>query len=171
MKRIIYFLVLAIAMAGCADINSPENVNNLKLQADTTVQLMVKKDFYKYTKRLHPAIVEKNGGNSKMSAAMGTAAMQMYSHGIDYASIKLGEPSKIIKVKKELQAVIPQTIEIQTANGVFIREASMVAVSEDKGKTWCFIDASYFDLNQLQADVPSLSAELVIPKTKQYLRN
>jgi Neuraminidase (sialidase) len=48
----------------------------------------------------------------------------------------VGEPSAFIKVKKQLQCTLPDKIEIKMMGGTMSTNSTLIAISDDNGKTW-----------------------------------
>ena len=51
--------------------------------------------------------------------------------------------------------------------GKISTSSTLIGISDDKGKTWTFIDAAGKDLATLRKVIPNLSDKLVIPKMQQ----
>ena len=83
--------------------------------------------------------------------------------GITFEALKFGTPSKMIHAGTELQCIIQQQIEMLLPRGRMTAITTLIALSEDNGKSWYFTDASRFDLASMQRLIPSLSNELVFP--------
>jgi hypothetical protein len=64
-----------------------------------------------------------------------------------------------------LQSVIPQTISLTSFMGDVELSTSLIAISEDDGGKWKFIDTNLFSLKEIKSSMPDLSPALVIPKS------
>jgi hypothetical protein len=61
----------------------------------------------------------------------------------------------------------PQVFEMAHEGKAIVSEYSLIAISNDAGKHWYFIDTSGKDLATLRQSLPNLSTELVVPERKQ----
>jgi hypothetical protein len=56
---------------------------------------------------------------------------------------------------------------MQTVFGKIELETSLIAISNDGGKNWTFIDTSIYNVKDVKASLPHLSPDLDIPPAKQ----
>jgi len=56
---------------------------------------------------------------------------------------------------------------LKTALAQITAETTLIVISNDKGKTWWFIDTNVYNIDSLKNILPDLSAELVIPERKK----
>jgi hypothetical protein len=64
-----------------------------------------------------------------------------------------------------IQSVIPQTLTLTSFVGDVELSTSLIAISEDEGKNWRFIDTNLFSLKEIKSAMPEISSTLVIPKS------
>lgn len=171
MKRNILILFTLINV--CFSINAQKK--DLKLvmleQANTMGNLFIAKDYAAFAKYSHPTMIEMMGGEEKMLEYIKANFEQLEKEGVTFQKITFGEPSKILTVKyedkEELQATMPQMIEMKIPGGIFTANATLICLSRDKGRNWYFIDTSGNDLTSMRKLIPSLSKELVIPDAQE----
>ena len=65
--------------------------------------------------------------------------------------------------KSELQCTIQQHTELTATKGRVITHTTMLAISDDNGKSWKFVDAQNMDLATLRKLYPNLSPGIKIP--------
>ena len=144
-----------------------QNMNSvIKTQAMEMVKALIRKDYTSFSKYIHPKVVAMAGGTSKMIQRLDTANQAAKQFGAEIKHINIGDPAKIITYKNELQTTLPQTTEMTTAMGGIFIESTLIALSDDKGKTWHFLDTSIYSIKDIKRAVPELSPELVIPPAK-----
>ena len=131
------------------------------------MQYLMKKDFQSFSQFTYPKVVEMMGGREKMIAALEEGTKQMEAQETYFKNAYFGEPSKILSVGNELQCIVPQTIEMKVPNGKLVTKTALIAISNDKGKKWYFIDSGGKDLSTLKNALPNLSEELVIPEKQE----
>ena len=174
-----YFKFLIIALLASANVQAQSNKTgdttaaaNLQLAAQKMGQLFIEKNYTEYVKYVHPKILSMLGGQDKMIDALKQSIKQTEDEGFTFKNVTIGQPSKIIYTTTDLEAVVPQILELKTKNGRLVSTSYLLSVSKDKGKTWYFIDTSGKTLAQMKSVFPSLSNQLVIPeKTKPLFYN
>lgn len=164
MKQRLIVLLLALAISG---YSSAQNINSvIRGQALEMVRALQKKDFPTFSKYMHPKVLEMAGGTSKLIRQMDTMNVMAKQFGAEIKKINIGYPGTIVTYKKQLQTVIPEITELTSAFGDVAMETSLIAISDDEGKTWKFIDTSMTNVKELKKAMPDLSPNLVIPAMK-----
>jgi hypothetical protein len=135
----------------------------LKEQVRKMSLALMKKDTATFIAYMHPIIIAMLGGRQKATTSIGELWNKSEKEGVSYADITTGEPSAIIVKNDEWQCTIPQTMKMNTRKGHVITKTTLIAVSFDKGRKWCFIDTFRKSHDVLKAVFPTLSEELVIP--------
>jgi len=62
-----------------------------------------------------------------------------------------------------MQTTLPQTTYITTSFADIELESTLIAISQDKGNHWYFIDSQLYATESMKQKMPSLSPDLVIP--------
>lgn len=166
-KFLAIFLLQFLYSQAQDDFNNKEVRAALKKSAQTMVQLFSKENFEEYVKYVHPKIIQMLGGKEKMIEGLKISLNQMKNEGFTFKSISVGNPSKIISTQGELQSVLPQTIEMNNADGVLKTISYLIAISKDDGKSWHYIDTSDKNLEQIKRVFTTLSDDLIIPPRSQ----
>lgn len=169
-KNIIALIALVLT---CFTASS--QTNNIRAvilkQANEMGNFFITKDYASFAKYSHPTMVEMMGGEEKMLEYIKVNFKQLEDEGIVFQKIHFGEPSTIYKVKledrEELQCTLPQMIEMKIPGGIFTANATLIALSRDKGANWYFIDTSGNNLTSMKKLIPSLSPDLVIPENQE----
>jgi len=160
-KQIIFLSIILIAAFSAYAQNTPEQ--NLLNQANDMGEKFITKDYKGFLKYTHPATVKTMGGDKKMLAEVTKSFQEFERDGIKILGITFGTPAKILTVNKELQCTLPQSIEMRIPTGKVTAISTLLAISEDQGKNWFFLDTGSNDLMTMQMLLPQLSDELVIP--------
>jgi len=155
-------LLLLTLTAGYAQ-NNPEIEKKLLAQANDMGKKFIAKDYAAFLKYSHPATIKAMGGQQKMLQETKKSFQELEKDGVQFLSVKFGEPSKILTVGKELQCTIPEIVEMHITGGKYTTISTMIAISEDKGNNWYFLDTGGNDLDLMQRLHANLSNELVIP--------
>jgi len=129
-----------------------------------------KQDYKTVIKMTNPKVVAAAGGEAKMLEQLSKGLGMMKAKGMNMSinNIVVGEPSAFVKVKKQLQCTVPDKIEIKMMGGTMSTNSTLIAISDDDGKTWTFIDAAGGkSMASLKQILPDLSDKLVIAKMEQ----
>ena len=90
----------------------------------------------------------------------------MKQFGAEIKRVTIGNPGKIINFNHQLQAIVPQTTEMKFMASTITLESTLIAISDDKGKHWYFVDTSIYRGDKIKSSLPNLSPELQIPPMK-----
>jgi len=166
---ILFFLAILITRTVFAqkNIDTAGAMQNLKFSATKMVGHLRDNEFDSFVRYTHPKIISMIGGKAKMIDAIKTTYKQINDGGFKIDSVLIGEPDSIIVTKTELQDVLPEILEMKGNGGKLIATSYLLAVSNNEGKTWYFIDTSGKTLQQMQTIFPTLSNKLVIPAKRQ----
>lgn len=165
-----YILVaMLLVMAATLLAQTPQQLSALKAQANAMATAIKKQDFKTVIKITNPKVVAAAGGEVKMLDQLSKGIGMMKAKGINMniSNIVVGEPSAFIKVKKQLQCTVPDKIEIKMMGGTMNTNSTLIAISDDDGKTWNFIDAMGKNIATIKQVLPDLSNKLVIAKMEQ----
>jgi len=162
-RKTILYLVLSFAFVAAYPQNH-ETV--IKTQAMEMAKAMLRKDYDGFMKYMHPKLIELGGGKEKMRPYMDTLTNKMKGFGAEIKKITIGHPYKVIEYKNELQSTLPQTTEVAIFSGSILIETTLIAISQDQGKNWWFVDRLMYNEKELKKTLPDLSPDLVIPPQK-----
>jgi 3-deoxy-D-manno-octulosonic-acid transferase len=120
-----------------------------------------------YITYLHPSLINAQGGSSKIKQSQDSINKYQKMFGVKISKVLIGEVSKIETYKKQLQATFPMTTTIVTPMGEMNTKTTVVALSDDAGKTWFFIDGMFYNAKQLNSKLPKLSSKIIVPPTEK----
>ena len=168
-KRNLFSNIVLFVLAVCLQLNATaQNMQStVKAQAMEMAKAVLAKDVDKLVKYMHPKVVEAAGGKEKMLVARDTMNKYMQQFGAEIKKVTIGNPGAIISYKNELQTTLPQTTEVKVMASMIAAETTLIAISEDKGVHWYFIDTSIYRSEKVKKLLPNLSPDLVIPPMKQ----
>ncbi len=139
----------------------------IKTQALEMARAILSKDVNKVVEYLPPKLVEASGGKARVLTVRDSLNKFMQQFGAEVKKLLIGNPGKVISYKNELQCTLPQTTEVTFMENTVTIESTLIAISEDKGKHWYFVDTNIYRNNKLKEVLPNLSPDLVIPPMKQ----
>jgi hypothetical protein len=168
-QRLLILVAMLLVIAAPLLAQTPQQLTALKAQANAIATAIKKQDFKTVIKMTNPKVVAAAGGEVKMLDQLSKGIGMMKAKGINMniSNIVVGEPSAFIKVKKQLQCTVPDKIEIKMMGGTMSTNSTLIAISDDDGKTWNFIDAMGKNIATIKQVLPDLSDKLVIAKMEQ----
>jgi hypothetical protein len=140
---------------------------NLKKSGADMAKLFTEKDYAHYIKYINPKVIETVGGNDSMIVLLNKTLIGLKEQGLTINSMSTGDPLRIIITSSGLQSVVPEILNLGVKDGRLEATSYLIAVSEDNGNTWTFIDTGGNTLDKLQTMFPTLSNDLVIPEKQQ----
>ena len=161
------FLPAFIVMVMGIKANSQNLTTVIKIQAMDMAKAVLDKDLDKLVNYMPPKLVADAGGKEKILTVRDTLNKFMKQFGAEVKKVLIGEPGKIISYKNQLQATVPQATSVKFMASTITLESTLIAISEDKGKHWYFVDTNIYQGDRLKKSLPDLSPELVIPPMKK----
>jgi len=138
----------------------------IKIQAMDMARAVLARDVDKLALYLPPKLVADAGGKDKMMMARDSLNKYMKQFGAEIKKVTIGNPGNIISYKKQLQATVPQTTEAKFMASTVTLESTLIAISDDNGVHWYFVDTTIYHGDKLKSWLPDLSPQLVIPPIK-----
>ncbi len=135
----------------------------LKKQADAMANAMQSQNYNQMLYYTYPHIVKAMGGPEKMSAQLQALTAQMRSRGVSLKSVTIGNMNPIIFSAGDLYSVVPDVVQIVANGTVITRGSSFLAISNDKGLRWYFVDTAPLKGKPLKKLFPTYPDGLVIP--------
>jgi len=160
-KKYCFLLLAYLLIQATVQAQPLETV--IKTQAMDMARGVLAKDVDKIVSYMPPKLVADAGGKEKMMMARDTLNKYMKQFGAEIKKVTIGNPGKIISYKKHLQTTVPQTTEATFMASKVIFQTTLIALSDDGGKHWYFVDNSIYRGDKLKSSLPDLSPELVIP--------
>ncbi|THU39220.1 hypothetical protein FAM09_11945 [Niastella caeni] len=169
-KRIILLGVLCIIFQLSHTQNSVDQkalAQVLVKNASEMASLLNSGDYKGFLKYIHPIRISAGGGEAKMITLLNNQNAQLKSKGVQIKGTVFDQPSEIVKSKNELQCTISQHTELKPAKGRVVTHTTLIAISNDNGKSWKFVDASNLDMAIIRKMFPNLSSKITIPPKQQ----
>lgn len=163
MKR---FLILFFSIITYTGVRA-QDTSLVKKQANELAQAAIRGDFLKAIHFTYPKMVQLAGGEEKMLkvAKAGMRSMKKKGMQLDYASI--GTPGKFYKAGNQIHCLVPETMRLKLSKGHVVSTGYLLAISNDGGKTWTFIDLNQFTNENIVDILPNFNQNLKIPKTSK----
>ena len=115
--------------------------------------------------RTHPKLIQLAGGRSKMLEILNKALEPLKTQGISIANYTVSSEIVVRQVGQKIFAVLPTTLDLRYPGRTMRTEGFLLAVSEDAGQTYSFIDGAGAAKNRsvLKQIIPDLPDDLALP--------
>jgi hypothetical protein len=137
----------------------------VKENVQTLNDSLAKGDFAKVVDLTHPKIVELLGGRENSIATMEKGMKEMNAQGIEVKSVKVGDPSDVVKQGDELYLYVPFELTMKLPNGKVTIPSYVIGLSTDQGKSWTYVDANGGE--NIKKILPNLPSTLKLPEKKK----
>jgi hypothetical protein len=111
----------------------------------------------------YPKLIELSGGKEQMQQLITERMEELKKQGITSFEGTVGTPGKIYQAGTQLHCLIPEQIILKTAAGRYLARSYLLAVSEDKGESWTFLDVGNMPADVLHRLLLNFNDELKIP--------
>ncbi|MDO3645239.1 hypothetical protein [Mucilaginibacter sp. L3T2-6] len=174
MMKAIKYLVLII-IGGVRVVHSqPGTVTDkssvysrVREQANAMGQAFLRGDYDTFAGYLYPVIINSMGGKEQIAATLRKTVSNLKANGASFSNITVDNPSKIIKAHSELQCTLQQHTTIKTRDSKIVTTSTLIAMSENGGKDWFFIDTSNKAEKDIRKALPNLNQAIVIPPQRK----
>jgi hypothetical protein len=158
---------LAAATLFAAPPDDKKEAARIKERADEICKLMLKGDHARFVELTHPAAVKEAGGRDKLIERLKDAAKELKSKGIEVLAIKAGDPAESATAGGDRYVVVPYETELKVLGSKTTAKSFLLAISEDAGKTWTFVDgAGLRDPAKRKRLLPNLPDSLRLPRAQ-----
>lgn len=150
--------VVLFATSAASDLTA-----RIRAEAQACADALLSGDYAGLIARTHPLVVAEMGGIENAIAGVAEGMASLKSEGITMESIAIGDPGEPVAKGAVVGVLVPQSIVLKTPEGKLRQAGHMLAVSDNGGGTWHFIDTNTLDANSLQQYFPSLVGVINLP--------
>jgi hypothetical protein len=155
--------VLAFILVG-PDISVSKDVSEIKESITKGVegmgQALINEDIETFISYNHPNVVQSFGGKEKMTELMTTSVQELKLSGNIIQDISLEEILDVEKDGNNIQALVTQRVEAELNGERKTEIQNIIAISEDNGSTWYFINTYDNSREKLEKVFPQLNPKL-----------
>ena len=166
-------LASLVAIAVCAQLAraDPQTQRVRTIAAESSAALS-SRNYARVVDLTYPKLVEMIGGRDQMIEMLRSGTEEMKAHGSAILGAEVAEPREIVTAGDKQFAIVPEIVRIQVSSGTLRSNGFLIAVSEDRGKTWTFIDGAGLhktpgkERETLAQILPGFPAQLSLPSWK-----
>jgi hypothetical protein len=162
-----YLVLFALVFSVTLQSMFAQDKAKIKAEANIAASAFAKGDYTTFVDHLYPKMIESAGGKKALVQLMSQQIGAMQKQGMAFEKVTVGEPGEIFKAGTELHCLVPQTITIKMQGKYITSTTHLLAVSENQGKSWYFVDTSNGSPEKMKQMFPNWNNKLVIPRPTQ----
>ena len=145
--------------------------SNDKLNSQLTEmrKFFLDENYEAFSNYTYPKVIEMMGGRDRMIEATRNGINKMKDDGYQIIDISYKDPSQFLEQDQELQCSLTQEITMQLPQGKIIAEYTLIAISNDNGQNWKFLDTSGQSKETMIKYFPNLNPDIVIKDKTQKM--
>lgn len=132
----------------------------LTVEVDQMGKALINEDYVRFSQYNHPVLVESYGGRERLIDLLRANARHFRDNQTTIESIDLKEIIDIQSDRNSIQILLTQEIVFQKAGEIVTEVQKVIAVSEDNGDKWYFINIEGKSQEEVAAFFPALNANL-----------
>jgi hypothetical protein len=164
---LLLFFILPFTLKTSAQTATQQQKAQIKALVQKIADATVKEDYKTVLAYTHPKLLNAFGGNDKMLLMLRKTFSELKKQGIVLKGFTISEPGDVVTAGARRFSVVPQTITMQMPGKLLSQQSYTLAISEDQGKHWFFINPKGGSDAQLLSIFPEVKGKLTIPKPGQ----
>jgi hypothetical protein len=170
-RTIVAFSVLSLASATCVPgARASELTDRIRAEAQRGAEALLRGDYDVLIAMTHPRVVEEMGGQEAAAQAVAASIAEMKEGGVTLESVVTEEPGEPVSSGALVAVLVPQKKVLRTPKGRYRTTGHLLAVSEDGGAKWTFIDSSSLTPATLAQYFPTLGDLIKLPPAPELER-
>lgn len=165
MKKLLLALAACCLLAAAAP--AQDATATMKRDAEKCGKALLAEDYPQVIAFTHKRVVAAIGGADALIAMLKSGRKAIRDTGHDFLEARIGTPETPRKIGEWLVALVPQEIVMKAPGGRLRAESSLLALSEDEGRSWAFLDIGSIDPAQFAKLFPELAGKVSLPGRKQ----
>lgn len=165
-----FLMVMAILSKGVAQASEPvvitpetdRMMSAATLQAKAITDAMNSKDYATIADSTLPSVISKMGGRDDAIAGIKHA---LEDSKLPMKSATVSNATELVDTGETVYAVVPESVSIVTPGGIAKSESFLLGVSDDRGKTYKFIDGAAGE-TMIREILPKLPPTVKLTKRK-----
>lgn len=172
MMRSLLIVFVAIVLSTQLVRGDAQTEQIVKLAEENSVAL-ISGNYAHLVDLTYPKVVELIGGRDKMIEALRRSSEDMKARGSKILGAEVSEPKEVVTAGEKQFAVVPMKVRVQVPTGALRSKEFLIAVSEDRGKTWTFVDSAGLvsepgkEREKLAQILPDFPSQLKLPSREE----
>ena len=172
MKRSLLIVFAAIVLSTQL-VRGDARTEQIRALAEENSVALISANYARLVDLTYPKVVELIGGRDKMIEALRRSSEDMKARGSKILGAELSEPKEVVTAGDKQFAIVPMTVRVQVPTGALRSKSFLIAVSEDRGKTWTFVDSAGLvsepgkEREKLAQILPDFPSQLRLPPREE----
>jgi hypothetical protein len=151
------------ATAAESTVTDETMIKEIKKHAERCSEAQMKMDFDKILPYVPKKLLELMGGPEVLRTKLVQGNAELKRRGVTIDAATIGTPEKPQKHVGVIASLVPMTTKLTTPQGKLVATSHMIAISEDKGSSWVFVDTATVNEEKLGTLYPELKGKIKIP--------
>jgi hypothetical protein len=121
---------------------------------------LINRDYNKFIKYNHPIMIQSYGGRSHLYEILDVTRNELDMAGTEIKEVRFDKILDLQKSGNDIQAVLLQTLTLTQNNQEQVQIQKMLAVSEDGGANWYYINIEGKTKDEIKQEFPALNEKL-----------
>ncbi len=161
-KSAIAIVVLLSSTLVCA---AEDSAANIRAAFDRAAQAVVAGDAEAILNSTYSGLLEQVGGRDAMRSMLIKNLTDLEKRGMAVVSTEIVSISEPLQAGDELHAIVRAKRILKAPGGRQIQDTFMIAVSDDEGQNWTFVDGPQLTPKHIEALFPDFNEALELPET------
>jgi hypothetical protein len=167
--KIFVLSLLGCVSVGVAAADEAQIVAEIKKHAEACAQAQMRLDFDKFIPYVPTKLLGFMGGKEGLTQTITKGTEEMKRRGITIERVTIGAPEKPKRHGTTLVSLVPQKLVMTTPQGRLTTDSHLLAISENSGESWVFVDAASLNDEKLGILYPDLKGNVESPQMKTKL--
>lgn len=111
----------------------------------------------------YPGLIKLSGGRDAMQKMITERITELKGRGVMKFDGWVNSPGPFYTAGEQIHILFPETVVMRMINGRYITHSYLLGISEDKGKSWSFMDVGNMPANVLERLLPKMNPNMRIP--------
>jgi hypothetical protein len=159
---IIISVLLTLIILSSRDTVINNNVIRANIEKNLTNmgKAIVDGDYNTFINYSHPVVIQNIGGKEKSIQLLKSSMLELKNSGFIIKKITLSDLNQVEVDGTQIQAIITQIVHFSSVGQVKTEIQKMIAISEDFGQIWYFININGKTKSEMKMIFPSLNPNL-----------
>ena len=154
------YLLIFLMLPVCA---FAQDTGTLKKQADRFAKASFNGDYKTVIDLTYPQMVAYSGGRDTLQKLITDRIAALRTQGVMTFDGSIGSPGPFLKAGSQIHCLVPETLILKIFNGRYVTSTYLLAISNDNGSNWTFMDVGKMPPDILLKIVPNYNTDLRIP--------
>ena len=145
-----------------------QEIGTVRRLAESMVNATMSGDYARVVDNTYEPVVKELGGRDAAIKVASDAMQQLKDEHFEIKSYFVGTPEGLHSEHGVTFTIVPTRMEMQAPDAHIVARGYLLALSEDAGKTWKFVDGSGLADDAFRDHVlPKLPADLTLPELQK----